>query len=249
MPEASMNFSSVTFTVAIRAAPQHTRTEGVAARYQFSVPVSGDALANPETTNTQAADACIAPTPTFQCGAPASRADNVALLEDTNDGKPDDAAACADGRVSSAINPALEEYIEGRVDVAIEHAVEPAVEEAIARAMESFCEDDLDGHIQTQLRWENVPDRDEFEQLEARVDELQESCNRVDCDDCDQLKSDMEALSLKVDSLRAFTEMLDALNATCDALVRRVTELELTVTSRAKRETTTTRARSRKRAV
>lgn len=34
---------SVTFTVAIRAAPQHTTTDGVTARFQFSVPKTEDA--------------------------------------------------------------------------------------------------------------------------------------------------------------------------------------------------------------
>lgn len=258
-----MNFSCITFTVAIRAAPQHTRTDGVAARFQFSFPKSEDALVvKPELTSIQGTPALVpapramaavaltpALTPMSPCGAPADRADNGAVMDDSNDGKPEKAAACADGRANAALTPELEANIQSRVDAAVEHAVENDVEEAVSRAMESFCEDDLEGHIQTHLRWENVPDRDEFEQLEARVDELEGSGNRVDSDDVDEIKRDVESLSHKVDALRAFTEIVDALNATCDALARRVTELELTVTSRTRQAMPTTRARSRKRAV
>ncbi len=260
---------SVTFTVAIRAAPLHTRTDGVTARFQFSMPKSEDALVvKPEATSIQGTPTptptptpTLMPTPTTAltltpaltpmspCGAPADRADSVAVVDDPNDGKPEEAAECADGRADAVIAPELEAYIQGRVDAAVEHAVEHDVEEAVTRAMESFCEYDLEGHIQEQLRSENAADRDEFEQLEARVDELEDSCNRVDSDDFDEVKRNVEALSLKVDALWAFTEIVDALNATCDALARRVTELELTVTSRTRQAMPTTRAKSRKRAV
>jgi hypothetical protein len=244
-----MNFSSVTFTVAIRAAPQHTRTEGVAARYQVSVPVSGDASANPEAMNVQAADESTVTTLMSQFAAPAASAGNGALMEDMNSGQPDDAAVCADGRANAAMMPELEEYIQSRVDAAVEHAVEHDVEEAVTRAMKSFCEYDLGGHIQEQLRSDHAADRDEFDQLEARVDELEDSCNRVDSDDFDEVKRDVEALSLKVEALRALTETLDALNTTCDALARRVSELELTAIGLTRQAMPTTRARSRKRAV
>jgi hypothetical protein len=266
MPEASMDFvRSVTFTVAIRAAPQHTRTDGVTARFQFSMPKSEDALVvKPEATSIQgtptpalmptpSATAAVALTPALTpmspSGAPADRADNGAVIDDPNDGKPEEAAACADGRAFTALTPELEAYVQSRVDAAVEHAVEHDVEEAVTRAMESFCEWDLGGHIQEQLRSENAEDRGAFEQLEARVDELEDSCNRVDSDDFDEVKRDVEALSIKVDALRALTETLDALNATCDALARRVTELELSVTSRTRQAMPTTRAKSRKRAV
>ncbi len=238
---------SVTLTVAIRAAPQHTRTDGMAARFQFSVPKSEDALvANPDVTSIQSTPAL---TPLSLSGAPADRVDNGAVMDDPNDGKLEETADCADGRVHAAMTPELKEYVQGRVDAAVEQAVEHAVEEAVERAMEIFCEWELGGHIREQLSSENAEDRDAFEQLEARVDELEDGCNRVDSDDLDEVKRVVEALSCKVDALRTLTETLGTLHATCNALVRRVTELELTVTSRAKQETTTTRTRSRKRAV
>ncbi len=243
---------SVTSTVAIRAAPRYISTDEVAARFQLLVPKSEDALvANPEVTSIQGTPAFMpkpALTPMSPCGAPESLG-NGAVMEDPNAGKPKEAAACVDGRAHAAMTPEIEGYVQDRVDAAVEQAVEHAVEEAVERAMESFCQWDLCGHIREQLRSANAEDRDAFEQLEARVDELEAGRNCVDSEEFDEVQRDVQALSLKVDALRAFTETLDALNATCDALARRLTELELTVTSRARQATTTTRARSRKRAV
>lgn len=256
---------SLKFTVAIRAAPQHTMTDGVTARFQFSVPKTEDALvvkpevasiqgmAAPALTPTAAHTLAPALMPISPYVAPADMADNVTVMDVTNGGKIEEAATCSDGRADATISAELKAYIQDRVDAAVQHAVEHAlehdVEEAVTRAMQSFCEYDLGGHIQEQLRSEYAAGRDEFEQLEARVDELEDSCNRVDSDDFDEVKRDVAALSLKVDSLRAFTEMMDALTETCDALAGRVAELELTVSRNTKQAMPTKRARSRKRAV
>lgn len=210
-------------------------------------------MSAPALTPTAAHTLAPALTPISPDVAPADMADNVTVVDDTNGGKTEEAVICSDGPADATISAELKAYIQDRVDADVQHAVEHAlehdVEEPVTRAMQSFCEWDLGGHIQEQLRSEYAVDREEFEQLEARVDDLEDSCNSVDSDDLDEVKRDVEALSLKVDSLRALTDTLDALNATCDALARRVTELELTVTSGARQATTTTRARSRKRAV
>ena len=238
-----MKLNTLTFTVAIRAAPDHTFTEGGAGRLQFSAALPEGAAVNVDATHVQAPDVLIARTPASQFDSPVEKLDNVAPREETKDAQLGGAPVDPDAQTTATLAPDLEGNIKGRVDIAVEQAVEEAVE----RAMESFCEYDLDAYIDDKLTGERFPDRDVLEQLESRIDDLEESYNGVDSDDLDAIKCDMSALSHKIDLLQALTDSVTALNATCEALALKVAALELVVASRSEVKTAPPRARSRKR--
>jgi len=238
-----MKVSTLTFTVAIRAAPDHPVTEGGAGRFQFSMAVPGDAPVNGDATHSHTPDVLIPRTPALPTDAPVAVDDHVALVEDRRDASLAGAPVDSESQTTETLTPDLAAYIERCVDMAAEQVVEDAVE----RAMQSFCEYELDSHIEEKLRGERLADRDEFEQLESRVDDLEEGYNGVDADDLDVIKSDMAELSDKVDLLQVLTGSVAGLKATCDALACRVAELELMGAGRIT-HTTTNSARSRKRA-
>jgi hypothetical protein len=205
--------------------------------------VPGDAPVNGDATHSHTPDVLIPRTPALPTDAPVAVDDHVALVEDRRDASLAGAPVDSESQTTETLTPDLAAYIERCVDMAAEQVVEDAVE----RAMQSFCEYELDSHIEEKLRGERLADRDEFEQLESRVDDLEEGYNGVDADDLDVIKSDMAELSDKVDLLQVLTGSVAGLKATCDALACRVAELELMGAGRIT-HTTTNSARSRKRA-
>jgi hypothetical protein len=240
-----MKARTLTFTVAIRAAPIHIGTGGWAGRPEVLVSLPEDASLNAEVQDARALDSSIATTPVSQCDAPAVKANDLVPQEGKEGGPLSDATACPGAQADAAMTPYLEGYIEDRIDAAVTQAVEEAVE----RAMESFCEYELEAHIEETLRWNRTEETDKYERLEARVNELEYSEYRVDSDEIDQIKCDMDRLSLEIEAQKALTNTMEALCATCDALARRVAGLELKFASRTKKATVTTSARSRGRAV
>ncbi|WP_439644075.1 hypothetical protein [Gemmatimonas sp.] len=201
------------------------------------------AAVNVDATHVQAPDVLIARTPASQFDSPVEKLDNVAPREETKDAQLGGAPVDPDAQTTATLTPDLEGNIEGRVD----SAVEQAVEEAVERALQSFCEYDLDAYIDDKLTGDRFADRDELEQLESRIDDLEESYNGVGSDDLDAIKCDMAALSHKIDLQRALTDSMITLTATCDALALKVAKLELLFASRSEVTTATPRARSQKR--